>query len=134
MKLKHKSHISEYMIIKDSATSCDFVKSASECESVAHELGLLDVTVEDDGQSGVDYDPPYCYFEGGSLKFNEFGTNKGPCTADDQCLCRQNEYCAKNPCGEGQGDCDDDTECEGSLVCGHMNCINSSVTDCCAQK
>ena len=90
--------------------------------------------MEDDGEKGVDYDPPYCYYEGGSLKFNEFGTNIGPCTAIDKCLCRQNDFCALTACGEGQGDCDNDTECEGSLVCGHMNCMNSTVADCCAQK
>ena len=57
--------------------------------------------------------------------------NTGPCAANAMCLCRQNDLCAKTPCGEGQGDCDDDTECRGLLVCGHMNCENSSITDCC---
>ena len=129
-----KLFITAYIVIEDSAISCDFVRSASECESAAHELGLSDVTVVDDGQNGVTYDPPFCYFEGGSLKFNNFGTNTGPCTTSDKCLCRQNDFCAKTPCSEGQGDCDDDTECEGSLICGHLNCMNSAVTDCCAQK
>ena len=40
-------------------------------------------------------------------------------------------------CGEGQGDCDGDSECFGSLVCGRNNCdpsrFPSSNTDCCAQ-
>ena len=120
------------MIIEDSASSCDFVRSATECESAANKLGMFDVTVEDDGQFGVDYDPPLCYFEGGSLKYNNFWNNTGPCTTFDHCVCRQNDFCAKFPCGEGQGDCDGDTECEGSLMCGHMNCINSTSTDCCA--
>ena len=78
-----------YIIINWRYDSCDFVTSASECESAANELGMSDVTVEDDGQNGVSYDPPFCYFERGSLKFNEHGTNTGPCTAYDQCLCRQ---------------------------------------------
>ena len=111
--------------------SCEYVMSASECESAAIELGLADVTVVDDGQNDVVYDPPFCYFERGSLWFNNLGTNKGPCTTTDQCLCRQNNFCAKFPCGEGQGDCDNDNECEGSLVCGHSNCVNVSITDCC---
>ena len=123
--------ITAYKIIEDSAMSCDYVRSTSECESAANELGLADVTVEDDGQSAVTYDPPFCYFEDGSLKFNNFGTNTGPCTTSDQCLCKENNFCTKIPCGEGQGDCDDDTECEGSLVCGHMNCMNSTISDCC---
>ena len=125
--------VTEYIVlIEDSAMYCDFVRSAAECKSAAIELGMADVTVEDDGQIGVTYDPPFCYFEGGSLKFNNLGTNKGNCTTTDQCLCIVNSFCAKIPCGEGQGDCDDDSECEGSLVCGHVNCVNSSITDCCA--
>ena len=31
------------------------------CEAAAVALGLSDTSVEDDGQDGVDYDPPYCY-------------------------------------------------------------------------
>ena len=58
-----------------------------ECETAAQELGLSDTTVVDDGQNGVSYDPPYCYFEGGSLKFNFLGTNTGSCTTSDNCLC-----------------------------------------------
>jgi len=48
---------------------------------------MADTTPSDDGQAnGVTYDPPYCYYEFGSLKFN-VGTNTGPCTSVDQCLC-----------------------------------------------
>ena len=121
------------MVIEDNAISCDFVRSASECESAANELGLADVTVIDDGQNGVSFDPPFCYFEGGSLKYNNEGTNTGSCTTNDHCVCRQKDFCAKTPCAMGQGDCDDDSECEGSLVCGHMNCVNNTITDCCTQ-
>ena len=36
-------------------------------------------------------------------------------------------------CKEGEGDCDDDAECEGELVCGINNCAwNSTFDDCCA--
>ena len=118
-------------MIEDAAISCEFVKSFQKCESAAHQLGLSDVSAEDDGQSGTSADPPFCYFEDGSLKFNNLGTNTGPCTTNDLCLCIENNFCAKIPCKEGQGDCDDDTECEGSFVCGHMNCINSTMSDCC---
>ena len=46
------------------------------------------------------------------------------------------ECCSStNQCGEGQGDCDADSECLGSLVCGINNCdpsrFPSSNTDCC---
>ena len=37
-------------------------------------------------------------------------------------------------CKEGEGDCDDDAECEGDLVCGINNCAwNSTFDDCCAK-
>ena len=127
-------YVTGYTIIEDSTINCDFVRSASECESAAQELGLSDVTVVDDGQNGATYAPPFCYFEGGSLKFNSLGTNTGPCTTSDKCLCKENNFCAKIPCSEGQGDCDDDKECEGSLVCGRHSCMNSTITDCCTQK
>ena len=47
---------------------------------------------------------------------------------------------SSNQCGEGEGDCDDDTECFGNLVCGEANgfddnCDSSlgfpSAHDCC---
>ena len=125
-------------MIEDSNTSCDYISSASGCECAANQLGMSnDDTCSslwawvDNDENGVSDDPPFCYFEEGSLKFNKLGTNTGPCTADDKCLCRKNDFCAEIPCGEGQGDCDDDNECEGSLVCGHMNCMNETISDCC---
>ena len=38
-----------------------------------------------------------------------------------------------NPCGLGQGDCDNDYECHGDLKCGTDNCIGFGVSDadCC---
>ena len=50
-------------------------------------LHLLDRTATNDRQNGVRYDPPYCYYEGGHLKFNAKGTNKGSCSRYDVCLC-----------------------------------------------
>ena len=41
--------------------------------------------------------------------------------------------CSLNLCKEGEGDCDEDSECEGSLVCGHLNCANTTITDCCTR-
>ena len=40
------------------------------------------------------------------------------------------------PCGLGEGDCDDDDDCQGSLVCGSNNCDQSlfwSKADCCEE-
>jgi len=43
---------------------------------------------------------------------------------------------SKSPCQEKQGDCDDDSECAGSLVCGKDNCVDFNPLavksyDCC---
>ena len=42
-------------------------------------------------------------------------------------------YCSLTQCKEGEGDCSFDSECEGSLVCGHNNCANNTLQHCCAQ-
>ena len=43
---------------------------------------------------------------------------------------------ATNPCGQDKGDCDKHEECQGSLICGSVNCQTSlgfdPDTDCCA--
>ena len=36
-------------------------------------------------------------------------------------------------CGVGEGDCDDDSECAGPLVCGTDNCPWGDADDCCMQ-
>jgi len=44
------------------------------------------------------------------------------------------ECCTEeDPCGVGEGDCDNDNECEGDLTCGRNNCDNfpSPKADCC---
>ena len=67
----------------------------SECETAAKALGVSDITAVDDGQNGATHDPPFCYFEENSLKFNGVGTNTGACTTSDQCLC--STICTGNP-------------------------------------
>ena len=45
-----------------------------------------------------------------------------------------NEECCsyiRGKCGEGDGDCDSDDECEGSLKCGKDNCPWGDGDDCC---
>jgi len=43
----------------------------------------------------------------------------------------------KNPCGIDEGDCDNHSQCVGSLVCGIQNCVNKfegfGFKDCCFQ-
>ena len=49
-------------------------------------------------------------------------------------VCSQEE-----PCKEGGGDCDDNADCMGSLVCGRNNCqdfnpLATTSADCCESK
>ena len=46
--------------------------------------------------------------------FKEFAW--GDCLGGDSC-CN-----SANPCKEGEGDCDNDSQCAGTLVCGTDNC------------
>ena len=41
-----------------------------------------------------------------------------------------------NPCAEGHGDCDKDSECQGELLCGSDNCVgfSKSDADCCYMR
>ena len=60
----------------------------------------------------------------------------------DKCLGRQGEInccTSKNPCNEGEGDCDRDSHCAEGLVCGKDNCRNftkeaKANSDCCVKK
>ena len=55
------------------------------------------------------------------------------CKAEDT----DKECCEHSgPCGEGEGDCDGDDECENGLVCGKGNCPSGfpSDYDCCYEK
>ena len=79
------------------------IKTLADCSAAGAALGLSDKTAVDDGQNGESYDPPYCYFEGGSLKFNSAGTNTGDCTDKDTCVCWVS---APNACvGLGKDEC-----------------------------
>ena len=43
----------------------------------------------------------------------------------------------KNPCSAGQGDCKNDEDCEGDLICGQDNCDDKFTwdnADCCKKK
>lgn len=79
---------SKYVLKKSG--ECTRITTEAECTIAAKALGLRDTSVTDDKQRGVNYDPPYCYLEGGSLKFNK-GKNYGPCTNADQCLCKNEQ-------------------------------------------
>ena len=87
--------------------------------------------------------------------------NDGDCDSDDECM--DNYICGTNncpeilgfesnvdccytsllgdenfcqvefPCGEQEGDCDTNDECQESLVCGLKNCLAYNGSDCCYQ-
>ena len=60
--------------------TCHYIETKAECEAAADELALNDISAEDGTNSGTpEGDPPYCYYEGNSLKINEGGTNTGAC-------------------------------------------------------
>jgi len=64
-----------------------WIKSISACADAAKYLKLKDKTASNDNQNNVSYDPPYCYFENGQLKYNKSGKNSGKCSHTDVCLC-----------------------------------------------
>merc|ERR1719210_721442 len=61
------------------------IYTPAECADAAKSLALAVTSVTSYGQDGM-YEPPYCYYESGDLKFNN-GGNTGDCTEEDQCLC-----------------------------------------------
>jgi len=83
--------------LKSSGSCSTLIKVMGECSVAAIALKLSDTTAQDDRQRGVTYDPPYCYFEGGSLKFNSNGQNRGKCTVYDKCLCRKGQAPTVSP-------------------------------------
>ena len=95
MLLLGSSSGSSYVLVRSGST-CTRITSLSECSTAARALGLLDTTASYDEHtgSGVSYDPPYCYFEGGTLKYNSNGRNTGGCTTSDSCVCRKGTYFA----------------------------------------
>ena len=48
------------------------------------------------------------------------------CNGIDEGCCTTND-----PCKEGDGDCDNNNECAGSLICGEDNCPWGDGDDCC---
>eukprot|EP00944_MAST-04C_sp_MAST-4C-sp1_P002068 g2068.t1 len=78
---------------KKTSGKCQYdITCFNECEAAAIALGFSDTSATDDkqdnGQTGVTYDPKGCYYEGGSLKFNARMGNTGSCSSSDQCLCK----------------------------------------------
>ena len=73
--------------LSDGNCACNnYLTSVSACEGAARTIGLSDTSAINDGENWAS-DPPYCYFEGGALKFNP-GVNTGGCGGNDLCLCK----------------------------------------------
>jgi len=92
-------------------------------------------------------------------KENPCNVNEGDCDSDDECagsyVCGkdncpwgdkddccslrcsgENDGCCtkEKPCNVGEGDCDSDNQCAGSLVCGEDNCPWGDGDDCCVKE
>ena len=83
---------SPYKLVTSGSPNCN-LSSLAECSAAATALGLSDTTASDDNQSGVSHDPPYCYVEGGTLKYNSNGLNTGDCSSSENCICRKDGRC-----------------------------------------
>ena len=80
--------------------NCDPITTSSECEAAAQSLYLSDTSAVPsplkDSCCDSWGDPPYCYIENDSLKFNADGSNSGKCgeayngnpATHDKCLCK----------------------------------------------
>ena len=92
---------SGYHLIETPRVRCtNHIETLSECSEAAQQLGLFDTKATIDGQIRSRADPPYCYYEGGRLKFNQGGSNTGSCGSWDLCLCRtrpQDYLLVENP-------------------------------------
>merc|ERR1711907_385576 len=109
-----------YLIESGNGDDCMRIKSELECKAAAEQLNLADITVQDDRQShphGKPYDPPYCYLEAGSLKFNPDGANSGPCHSWDKCICGGGveKYCSENSAGELEEPLTGEEQCKQHL-------------------
>ena len=73
--------ISGYTIVEKWSGSCAWITSYAECEAAAQHLGLSDMIAGPSPVTEEDVwgDPPFCYVEDGSLKFNSDGSNFGNC-------------------------------------------------------
>jgi hypothetical protein len=69
------------------------IRTKKECQEAAiglqYKLGITIVGVSaiEDYQDTRSTDPPFCYYEDNTLKFNSNGGNTGDCSATDRCFC-----------------------------------------------
>ena len=96
--IPHSAAAAKSTLIKQGQCPKGFeIKSLSACSAAAKYLKLQDTSAAASELANGNYadyyrdyklrsNPPFCYYEGGSLKFNG-GSNTGSCSNYDQCLC-----------------------------------------------
>ena len=92
------------------------------------------------GQNEGDCDSAYECEEGLVCGSNNCPTSLGFDSEVDCCyaaMLGDEEFCATIPCGQDEGDCDFNSECQDGLLCGSNNCPVSlgfaSEVDCCSE-
>ena len=69
--------------------------------------------------------------EENAYEYGEYGVVSACDAANDDPHCCQPD----SQCGLGEGDCDDDNDCSGALVCGTNNCAaGRAELDCCESE
>ena len=71
------------------------------------------------------------FMEENVYEYGEYGAVSSCDPVNDDTSCCS----SSRQCGLGEGDCDDDEDCSGDLVCGTDNCAAGRATlDCCESK
>ena len=85
------------------------------------------------GPAGLDCCTSACHNDSDCMN-QECNTDLNHCRLDSFSTAWSN--CSDNsPCSKGEGDCDHDSECLGSLVCNEDSCINGTKgMDCCGPE
>lgn len=84
---KYKLQTNSTFFLRTSGKCASPALSVPDCSDAGWLMGLNDTTATDDGQIiGSRDDPPYCYIEGGELKYNG-GWNTGSCSISKPCIC-----------------------------------------------
>ena len=114
--LMPSSYTCDAMYVMMESGTCDHhIITLDDCSDAASTLGLSSTVATEDGQSGAEVIPPFCYFDGDALMFNVNGTNTGDCTNTSICLCQLEA--AEGVCSPPTGIADaDNRSCSQALV------------------
>ena len=119
----YQSNCSQDVPCHNGEGDCD---DDSECAS-QHVCGADNC---ENGPRGVDCCTSTCHNDTDCVN-QECNVNTNMCRLDSYSTYWSNCSPA-SPCAQGEGDCDDDTDCEGALLCGNDNCASGTTgMDCC---